>query len=105
MRIPPTARVHRIPPEMSLEDAAIIEPLACAIHAVTRGDIQLDDVVVIAGAGPIGLMMVQVAKLKTPRKLVVIDMVPQRLDARAPLRRRRVINPTRGGRAGDRARR
>ncbi|HEX6794536.1 MAG TPA: alcohol dehydrogenase catalytic domain-containing protein [Casimicrobiaceae bacterium] len=79
MRIPATALVHRIPPELPLEDAAIIEPLACAIHAVTRGDIQLDDVVVIAGAGPIGLMMVQVAKLKTPRKLVVIDMVDERL--------------------------
>ncbi|HXR56476.1 MAG TPA: alcohol dehydrogenase catalytic domain-containing protein [Casimicrobiaceae bacterium] len=79
MRIPPTAIVHKIPPELPLEDAAIIEPLACAIHAVTRGDIQLDDVVVIAGAGPIGLMMVQVAKLKTPRKLVVIDMVDERL--------------------------
>jgi erythritol/L-threitol dehydrogenase len=79
MRIPPTARVHRIPPEISLEDAAIIEPLSCAIHAVNRGDIQLDDVVVIAGAGPIGLMMVQVAHLKTPRKLVVIDLVHERL--------------------------
>jgi len=79
MRIPPTALVHRIPADMALEDAAIIEPLACAIHAVTRGDIQLDDVVVIAGAGPIGLMMVQVAKLKTPKKLVVIDMVAERL--------------------------
>ena len=78
MRIPSTALVHRVPPDMALEDAAIIEPLACAIHAVTRGDIQLDDVVVIAGAGPIGLMMVQVATLKTPRKLVVVDMVAQR---------------------------
>ena len=80
MRIPHNAIVHRIPPEISLEDAAIIEPLACAIHEVNRGDVQLDDVVVIAGAGPIGLMMVQVAKLKTPRKLVVIDMVQQRRD-------------------------
>ena len=61
MRIPATARVHDIPAELPLEDAAIIEPLACAIHAVNRGDVQLDDVVVIAGAGPIGLMMVQVA--------------------------------------------
>ncbi|HSV17548.1 MAG TPA: alcohol dehydrogenase catalytic domain-containing protein [Casimicrobiaceae bacterium] len=78
MRIPSTARVHRIPEELPLEDAAIIEPLSCAIHAVQRGDIQLDDVVVIAGAGPIGLMMVQVAHLKTPRKLVVIDMVEER---------------------------
>jgi L-iditol 2-dehydrogenase len=79
MRIPPTAIVHTIPEDMPLEDAAIIEPLACAIHTVNRGDIQLDDVVVIAGAGPLGLMMTQVARLKTPRKLVVIDLVEERL--------------------------
>jgi L-iditol 2-dehydrogenase len=65
---------------MKLEDAAIIEPLSCAIHVINRSDMQLDDVVVIAGAGPIGLMMVQVAHLRTPKKLVVIDMVKERRD-------------------------
>src|SRR6476660_2687605 len=79
MRIPPTAIVHKIPDGISLEDAAIIEPLACAIHTVNRGDVQLDDVVVIAGAAPLGLMMTQVAHLKTPKKLVVIDLVDERL--------------------------
>lgn len=80
MRLPSTSRVHKIPASVSLEDAAIIEPLSCAIHTVNRGDIQLDDVVVIAGAGPLGLMMVQVAHLKTPKKLIVIDLVPERLE-------------------------
>ena len=93
MLIPTTARVHAIPPEVSLEDAAIIEPLACAIHTVNRGDVQLDDVVVIAGAGPIGLMMVQVARLKTPKKLVVIDMVPERLELARRFGADVVINP------------
>jgi threonine dehydrogenase-like Zn-dependent dehydrogenase len=79
MRLPATARVHRIPDGVSLNDAAMIEPMACAVHTVNRADVQLDDVVVIAGAGPLGLGMVQIAKLKTPKKLVVIDMVPQRL--------------------------
>ncbi len=80
MLIPRTARVHTIPPSMKLADAAIIEPLSCAIHVINRGELQLDDVVVIAGAGPIGLMMVQVAHLRTPRKLIVIDMVKERRD-------------------------
>ncbi len=79
MLYPATARVHIIPATMPLEDAAIIEPLACAIHTVNRGDIQFDDVVVIAGAGPLGLLMTQAARLKTPKKLVVIDMVDERL--------------------------
>jgi len=93
MRIPSTAIVHTIPHDMPVDDAAIIEPLACAIHAVNRGDIQLDDVVVIAGAGPIGLMMVQVAKLKTPRKLVVIDMVNERLELARRYGADVVVNP------------
>ena len=80
MKLPQTARVHRIPPAIPVDDAAIIEPLACAIHTVQRGEVQLDDVVVIAGAGPIGLMMVQVAHLKTPKKLIVIDPVAERRD-------------------------
>ena len=93
MLIPSSARVHSIPLEVPLEDAAIIEPLACAIHTVNRGDIQLDDVVVIAGAGPIGLMMVQVARLKTPKKLIVIDMVSARLELARKFGADVVINP------------
>jgi L-iditol 2-dehydrogenase len=93
MRIPPTAIVHRIPDGITLEDAAIIEPLACAIHTVNRGDIQLDDVVVIAGAGPLGLMMTQVAYLKTPKKLVVIDLVDERLELAREYGADIVINP------------
>ena len=79
MRLSARALVHKIPASISSDDSAIIEPLACAIHTVNRGDIQLDDVVVVAGAGPLGLMMVQVAKLKTPKKLIVVDPLDQRL--------------------------
>ena len=93
MRIPSTARVHKIPDGLSLNDAAMIEPMACSIHTVNRADIQLDDVVVIAGAGPLGLGMVQVAKLKTPKKLVVIDMVPARLALAAAFGADVTINP------------
>lgn len=93
MLIPRTARVHKIHDAITADDAAIIEPLACAIHTVNRGDIQLDDVVVIAGAGPIGLMMVQVARLKTPKVLVAIDMVPERLELAKAFGADVVINP------------
>ena len=95
MRIPPTARVHKIPESISLEDAAIIEPLACAIHTVNRGGMELDDVVVIAGAGPLGLMMMQIAALKTPKKLVVIDLVPERLALAKQFGADVVIDPSR----------
>jgi erythritol/L-threitol dehydrogenase len=94
MRIPSNALVHKIPDGITLEDAAIIEPLSCAIHTVNRAEVQLDDVVVIAGAGPLGLFMVQVAKLKTPKKLVVIDLVPERLALALKMGADVVIDPT-----------
>ena len=95
MRIPRTAIVHKIPESVSLEDSALIEPMACSIHTVNRGDVQLDDVVVIAGAGTLGLCMVQVAALKTPKKLVVIDMVDERLELARQYGADVTINPAR----------
>ena len=51
-----------------------VEPLGCAIHAVERADIQLEDFVVIAGLGTLGLGMLQTARLKHPSTLVAIDL-------------------------------
>jgi L-iditol 2-dehydrogenase len=96
MRLGRTARVHRIPDGISLEDSAIIEPLACAIHTVNRGTIELADTVVIAGAGPLGLLMTQVARLKTPKKLIVVDPVAERLELAKRFGADVVIDPTRG---------
>ena len=95
IRIPKTAIVHKIPESVSLEDSALIEPMACSIHTVNRADVQLDDVLVIAGAGTLGLCMVQIAALKTPKKLVVIDMVDERLELAKLYGADVVINPGR----------
>ncbi|WP_126426168.1 alcohol dehydrogenase catalytic domain-containing protein [Brevibacillus marinus] len=93
MRFPQNAIVHKIPRTLTLEQAAIIEPLACAIHAVQRAKIELDDTVVIAGAGPLGLFMVQVAHLKTPKNLVVLDMKDERLELSRKYGADTLINP------------
>ena len=54
--------VHKIPDSVSFEHGALSEPLACATYAVSRLDIKLGQDVVVFGPGPIGLMMVQLAK-------------------------------------------
>lgn len=94
MKYTSNARVHKIPKSLSIEAASMIEPLACAIHTVQRGKIELDDTVVIAGAGPIGLFMVQVARLKTPKKLIVLDMKNNRLQLAKKYGADIVINPS-----------
>lgn len=52
-----------------------IEPLACSIHAVERGDVQFEDVVVVSGCGPLGLGMVAAARLKNPKLLIALDLL------------------------------
>lgn len=79
MKFGATARVHKVPADMPLEGGVLIEPLACAIHAVERGEIQLGDTVVLAGAGTLGLLMLQVIRLKNPGTVIVTDAKPARL--------------------------
>ena len=73
MLYPANAVIHKVPEGLSDRAACYTEPLANAIHGVQRADIQFDDVVVISGAGPIGMGMVQAAALKTPRKVILIN--------------------------------
>ncbi len=45
------------------------------MHAVELGDIQLSEVVVVSGCGPLGLGMVAAARLKNPRTLIALDLL------------------------------
>lgn len=65
--------------ELSLDQIAMIEPLAIGSHAVERADIQPDDIVLVVGAGPIGIGTVAMALLKAA-KVLVLDMNQNRLD-------------------------
>ena len=60
-----------IPDGVTFRQAALVEPLACAIHGIERSKIGLGDVVCVIGHGPIGLMMIRLAKLKGARVIVV----------------------------------
>lgn len=80
MRFPANAINYKVPAALPTAHAVFIEPLACSIHAVQRGEIELDDVVVIAGAGPLGLGMIAAARLKNPRLLIALDLNDDRLE-------------------------
>jgi threonine dehydrogenase-like Zn-dependent dehydrogenase len=80
MLFPAGSLNYRVPNSIPIEHAAFIEPLACSIHAVERGEIKFQDVVVIAGAGPLGLGMVAAARMKNPRLLVSVDLSDYRLE-------------------------
>lgn len=69
-----------IPPSVSWEQAAILEPLACVVHGNDLAGIRVGDTVAIIGAGPIGLLHLQLAKLNGAGKVVVTDLQARRLE-------------------------
>ena len=79
IRLPKNSLVHKIPKEIPLRDALLIEPYACAKHCVDRAQINCDDIVIISGAGPLGLGMVTYARMKNPAQLIVLDLQDARL--------------------------
>lgn len=95
MRFPANALNYKVPRDLPIEKAALIEPLACSMHAVERARIGLGDVVVIAGAGTLGLGMVACARLKNPGTLVVVDRYDSRLEVARGLGADVTLNPDR----------
>lgn len=64
-------RLHPVPPSMPVDVAALIEPATVALHGVRRTDIRPGDVVLVSGAGAIGLIAVQLAALAGADVVVV----------------------------------
>ncbi len=93
LKIYPTSKIYKIDDELSDDEAAIIEPLACAIHTVQRARIEFEDVVVLAGAGTLGLCITQLVKLKTPKKLIVLETNEKRLELARKLGADLALNP------------
>jgi L-iditol 2-dehydrogenase len=69
-----------LPDHLSFAEAALLEPLACVVHGVDEIDIHLGDTIVVNGAGPIGLMFVNLATLRGAR-VISCDLSDERLAA------------------------
>jgi L-iditol 2-dehydrogenase len=69
---------HRIPDDMSLEQAAMAEPVSVAVHAVRKAGVTVGSRVLITGAGPIGLLNAQVARAFGAAEIVISDPVANR---------------------------
>ncbi len=73
----PAAKVH-ISETLSFEQLALVETLAIGCHAVERAAIQSGDIVLVIGAGPIGLSVIEFARLKSTA-IFVVDRDANRL--------------------------
>lgn len=62
--------LYRLPTGTTFTAAALTEPLACALHGIDASGILKDDTVAILGAGPLGLLLVALAKLRGARVIL-----------------------------------
>ena len=80
----PEEVLHPLRDELSFTTASFCEPLACVLNAHRSLPIPLGSDVVVVGAGPIGLLHLQVATHRGAR-VIVTDVLPERLDVARPL--------------------
>ena len=74
----PDTNVYTIQDSTSFDAAAMVEPLACCVHGIEQASVRLGDVVVILGAGPIGLLLAQLARLRGAGSVVCVDPIGSR---------------------------
>jgi L-iditol 2-dehydrogenase len=84
---------HPIPDSMSDEAAALLEPLSVAITTMRKAHIVPGSTVLIAGAGPIGIICAQTARAFGAAEVIVSDLVPERRERALKYGATRVIDP------------
>jgi len=71
---------HKLPDNVSFEEAALLEPLAVSVHAVRRAGVTAGNYVMVCGAGAVGLLSIQAAKAFGASHVIVTDIVDHRLE-------------------------
>ena len=89
----PPRNLLRLPEGVSMEAASMTEPAAVALHALKRaGGSLFGATVAIFGAGPIGLMTAQWARMMGAAQVLIFDLIAEKLDMARRLGFKRVMN-------------
>jgi (R,R)-butanediol dehydrogenase/meso-butanediol dehydrogenase/diacetyl reductase len=99
----PAYMAHRLPENVSLEQAALFEPASVALHALQRAGATPETVTVV-GLGPVGLLTVRLAAERNVRCIVAVDVAPARLELAAGLGATDLIDAGLEGGVGERIR-
>jgi len=85
---------HRIPDSLSDDAAGLIEPLSVAVWANNKAHVAAGSSVLVAGAGPIGLLVAQVAATHAAARIIVSDVDPYRRELATRYGATAVVDPT-----------
>ncbi len=76
----PAANAYTLPDNISYREAALIEPVSCAVHGIHRLNPKSGDTLLIVGAGTMGLIWLQLALRGGASKIAVVDLNTRRLE-------------------------
>jgi L-iditol 2-dehydrogenase len=88
----PENAIYRLPPELPFEQAALVEPVSVALHAVGRLQIERGNSSVVVGSGMIGLLVIQALRLAGCETVIAIDLEDDKLQLAAELGATATIN-------------
>jgi len=89
----PEKQVHRIPDNLSFEEAALTEPVSCCVHGMDLARVKTGDTVMIIGGGTIGLIMLQLARFSGASTLILVEPVKSKRELGASLGADITIDP------------
>jgi (R,R)-butanediol dehydrogenase / meso-butanediol dehydrogenase / diacetyl reductase len=76
----PVHTLFPLPGNLALRQAALVEPLAVAVHAVRASRLRVGDTTAVLGAGPVGILTAQVARYAGAARVLVSEVSPRRLE-------------------------
>lgn len=85
--------LHRLNEDVSFIEGAMAEPLACCINGADRSEIKVGDNVVVYGGGAIGLLLMQLAKLKGASRVVLVEPVEEKRETAKKIGASLTIDP------------
>lgn len=74
----PASALHAVPPSLDPASTVLLETLGVAIHAVDLARVRLAETVAVLGCGPVGLLLVQLARLSGAGRIVAVDPLAYR---------------------------
>ncbi|KEO50749.1 2,3-butanediol dehydrogenase [Thioclava pacifica] len=89
----PARMVHKMPDDLSMEQGALVEPAAVALHAVRMSTLKAGDMAAVFGAGPIGLLVVEALRVAGAAQIHVVKPSPERRAKALELGATSVIDP------------
>jgi L-iditol 2-dehydrogenase len=90
----PARILYKLPTELPFERAALTEAVSIAVHAVNRRLPAPDETAVVVGAGMIGLLTIQVLKVKGVRAIIAVDVDAGKLELAQRMRAAHALNAT-----------